>query len=70
MKKRILIDASTVTSQIDGLSHYIINLIKYLPEASFEKFVVGEWAGAGHSNGKNKTTAQYDVERRSEIARG
>ncbi|MEO7561797.1 MAG: glycosyltransferase family 1 protein [Ferruginibacter sp.] len=38
MKKRILIDASTVTSQIDGLSHYIINLIKYLPEASFEKF--------------------------------
>lgn len=38
MKKRILIDASTVTSQIDGLSHYIINLIKYLPEESFEKF--------------------------------
>ena len=38
MKKRILIDASTVTSQIDGLSHYIINLIKYLPEASFERF--------------------------------
>jgi glycosyltransferase involved in cell wall biosynthesis len=38
MKKRILIDASTVTSQIDGLSHYIINLIKYLPEPSFDKF--------------------------------
>ncbi len=38
MKKRILIDASTVTSQIDGLSHYTINLIKYLPEESFEKF--------------------------------
>ena len=38
MKKKILIDASTVTSQIDGLSHYIINLIKYLPETSFEKF--------------------------------
>ncbi len=38
MKKRILIDASTVTSQIDGLSHYIINLIKYLPPQSFDKF--------------------------------
>ncbi|MEO6540563.1 MAG: glycosyltransferase family 1 protein [Ferruginibacter sp.] len=38
MKKRILIDASTVTSELDGLSHYILNLIKYLPETSFEKF--------------------------------
>ena len=38
MKKKILIDASTVTSQLDGLSHYILNLIKYLPEASFEIF--------------------------------
>ena len=38
MKKRILIDASTVTSQLDGLSHYILNLIKYLPEESFNKF--------------------------------
>src|SRR5436189_2676321 len=38
MKKRILIDASTVTSQLDGLSHYILNLIKYLPEESFDKF--------------------------------
>ncbi len=38
MKKKILIDASTVTSQIDGLSHYIINLIKYLPQQSFDKF--------------------------------
>lgn len=38
MKKKILIDATTVTSQIDGLSHCILNLIKYLPEDSFEKF--------------------------------
>lgn len=38
MKKRILIDASTVTSQLDGLSHYILNLIKYLPEESFSRF--------------------------------
>jgi glycosyltransferase involved in cell wall biosynthesis len=38
MKKKILIDASTVTSQMDGLSHYIINLIKYLPLQSFDKF--------------------------------
>jgi len=38
MKKKILIDASTVTSQLDGLSHYILNLIKYLPEESFDHF--------------------------------
>jgi glycosyltransferase involved in cell wall biosynthesis len=38
MRKRILIDATTVTSQVDGLSHCIINLIKYLPEESFDKF--------------------------------
>ncbi|MEO6537342.1 MAG: glycosyltransferase family 1 protein [Ferruginibacter sp.] len=38
MKKRILIDASTVTSQLDGLSHYILNLVKYLPEESFNHF--------------------------------
>ena len=38
IKKRILIDASTVTAQLDGLSHYILNLIKYLPDESFDKF--------------------------------
>lgn len=38
MKKEILIDATTVTSQVDGLSHCIINLIQYLPAESFEKF--------------------------------
>lgn len=38
MKKKILIDASTVVSIVDGLSHCIINLIKYLPEESFDKF--------------------------------
>jgi glycosyltransferase involved in cell wall biosynthesis len=38
MKKNILIDATTVTSQVDGLSHCIINLIKYLPAQSFNKF--------------------------------
>lgn len=38
MKKKILIDASTVTSQIDGLSNCILSLIKYLPEESFNKF--------------------------------
>ena len=38
MKKRILIDASTVISKIDGLSQYIINLIKHLPEESFDIF--------------------------------
>ena len=38
MKKRILIDATTVTFQVDGLSNYIINLIKHLPEDSFSQF--------------------------------
>ncbi len=38
MKKKILIDASTVTSLIDGLSNYIINLIKYLPTKTFDEF--------------------------------
>lgn len=38
MKKEILIDATTVTHQVDGLSHCIINLIKYLPLESFTKF--------------------------------
>ena len=38
MKKRILIDATTVISLEDGLSHFIINLIRYLPEDSFNKF--------------------------------
>ena len=38
MKKRILIDASTVISKIDGLSQYIINLIKHLPKESFDIF--------------------------------
>lgn len=38
MKKKILIDASTVTFQVDGLSNYIINIIKYLPAESFSQF--------------------------------
>ena len=38
MKKRILIDATTVTFQVDGLSNYIINLIKHLPVDSFNQF--------------------------------
>ena len=38
MKKRILIDATTVVSLEDGLSHFIINLIRYLPKDSFDKF--------------------------------
>ena len=38
MKKKILIDATPVRSLVDGLSNYIINLIKYLPEESFNEF--------------------------------
>jgi glycosyltransferase involved in cell wall biosynthesis len=38
MKKKILIDASTVVYQEDGLSHAIINLIKYLPADSFDRY--------------------------------
>ncbi len=38
MKKRILVDATTVTSVTDGLSQYIINLIKNFPKEAFEIF--------------------------------
>lgn len=38
MKKKVLIDATPVTSLVDGLSNYIINLIKYLPPESFHEF--------------------------------
>jgi glycosyltransferase involved in cell wall biosynthesis len=37
MKKRVLIDASTVTDIPDGLSVYIINLLRHLPESSFDE---------------------------------
>lgn len=38
MKKRILIDASTIINRKDGLSQYIIGLINNLPAASFNLF--------------------------------
>ncbi len=38
MKKRILIDATTVVEKIDGLSRYIINLLAHFPEDAFDKF--------------------------------
>lgn len=38
MKKRILIDATTVIDKVDGLSTYIINLLKNLPVESFNIF--------------------------------
>lgn len=37
MKKKVLIDATPVIAVVDGLSNYIINLIKYLPEESFNE---------------------------------
>lgn len=37
-KHRVLIDASPVTNRVDGLAVYIVNLIKYLPESSFDRF--------------------------------
>lgn len=37
-KPRILIDASVVTSIPDGLSTYVVSLLKHLPEESFERF--------------------------------
>lgn len=37
-RKRVLIDATPVTSSVDGLSVYIVNLIKNLPAASFSEF--------------------------------
>jgi glycosyltransferase involved in cell wall biosynthesis len=38
VKPRILIDASVVTSLWDGLSIYVIHLLKHLPEESFAEF--------------------------------
>lgn len=38
MKKKILIDASTVMDRADGLSNYIIGIIRHLPKESFNNF--------------------------------
>ena len=38
MKKKILIDASTVMDTADGLSNYIIGIIRHLPRESFNYF--------------------------------
>ncbi|SEI82101.1 Glycosyltransferase involved in cell wall bisynthesis [Dyadobacter sp. SG02] len=38
MKKRILIDATTVVEKIDGLSRYIINLLAHIPKEAFDKY--------------------------------
>ncbi len=38
MKKRILIDASTVIEKKDGLSQYIISILNNIPQQSFEEF--------------------------------
>ncbi len=38
MKKRVLIDATTVVERTDGLSHYIINLLKNFPDYAFDLF--------------------------------
>lgn len=38
MRKRILIDATTVTSIPDGLSIYIINVLKHLPDDAVAQF--------------------------------
>lgn len=38
MKKRILIDATTVVEKVDGLSRYIINLLAHFPKEAFDKF--------------------------------
>src|SRR5687767_848427 len=37
-KKRILIDASPVTGSVDGLSVYIVNLIRNLPADALAEF--------------------------------
>lgn len=38
MKKRVLIDATTVVEKKDGLSQYIISLLANLPDAAFDSF--------------------------------
>jgi glycosyltransferase involved in cell wall biosynthesis len=38
MKPRILIDASVVTDIPDGLSIYVINLLRHMPDSAFDEF--------------------------------
>ena len=38
MRSRIWVDATTIIERVDGLSQYIINLLKYMPEEAFDKF--------------------------------
>ncbi|HMI77837.1 MAG TPA: hypothetical protein VK484_03545, partial [Ferruginibacter sp.] len=38
MKKKILIDATTVVEKKDGLSQYIISLLEHLPAGAFDTF--------------------------------
>ena len=38
MKKTIIIDASSVVGYVDGLSQYIVNILRFLPEESFDEF--------------------------------
>lgn len=47
MKPRILIDASTVTETADGLSNYIIGILRHLPQAAFDEFEIHVLANPG-----------------------
>ena len=38
MKKTILIDATTISEKTDGLTQYIINLLKNFPDNCFDKY--------------------------------
>lgn len=38
MKRTVIIDASSVVGYIDGLSQYIVNLLRFLPAESFDEF--------------------------------
>ena len=38
MKKRVLIDATTVIEKKDGLSQYIISILEHLPASAFDEF--------------------------------
>jgi glycosyltransferase involved in cell wall biosynthesis len=47
MRKRILIDATTIVEKKDGLSQYIISFLVHLPEASFSIFDISVLVNKG-----------------------
>jgi glycosyltransferase involved in cell wall biosynthesis len=50
MKKNIIIDASPVRPIVDGLSQYVVNLLKYIPESAFDEYRIRLLINRRHNN--------------------